>query len=208
MDKTPQKRHAELCKIIRYHDKLYYQDDTSEISDGEYDRLQTEIESIEEVHPELITPESPTQTVGYTVQKGFKPAFHNPPMLSLAKCHSMDELRAWDVRVKKRLQQVAEASLSECYLFITPGTPGDSMDFNVIGLKLLRYRNSVEFEPIVKWSIDEMEGTKGVEMKIRPKKGPLNMANFIQDMRGFCEKRSFDVVVTLKPVKDSYFERG
>ncbi len=66
------KRHAELVKKIRHHDALYYQKDDPEISDAEYDRLRQELEVLEKEHPEFVTKDSPTQTVGAGSSSGFK----------------------------------------------------------------------------------------------------------------------------------------
>lgn len=102
------KRHKELCEVLRHHDKLYYQDDSPEISDAEYDRLRSEIEALELAHPELVTPDSPTQKVGYVVQKGFKEVIHSKPMLSLDKVHSVKELRIWAEKTEKRFKDIPE----------------------------------------------------------------------------------------------------
>ena len=63
-DKTARERAEELRGRIAYHRKLYYVDDDPEISDAEYDRLERELREIESAHPELVTPDSPTQRVG------------------------------------------------------------------------------------------------------------------------------------------------
>lgn len=90
-------RHAELVKEIRRHDEAYYQKDEPEISDAEYDKLRKELEQIEAAHPDLITKDSPTQTVGAAPSKGFKKVEHIKPMLSLSNVFSEEDLQGfWD----------------------------------------------------------------------------------------------------------------
>lgn len=101
--KMAKERHAELCEILRYHNMLYYQRDEPEISDGEYDRLLSELEVIEKDHPGFITNDSPTQTVGYPIQEGFKEVTHSVPMLSLQKVHSVEELLSWGGKIEREL---------------------------------------------------------------------------------------------------------
>lgn len=85
-------RHGELVRQIRHHDKLYYQKDKPEVSDGEYDKLRLELEKIEAEYPDLITPDSPTQTVGAAPTSGFKKVKHSVPMLSLSNVFTDDDL--------------------------------------------------------------------------------------------------------------------
>ena len=88
---------------IRYHNKQYYVDDNPEISDAEYDRLMRRLQKLEETHPELITPDSPTQRVGAEPLKEFGTVTHTIPMLSLANAMNEQELRDFDQRVKRTL---------------------------------------------------------------------------------------------------------
>ena len=80
---TPQERYAELCKIVRHNNELYYAQAQPEISDAEYDKLYREIEELEREHPEFITPESPTQRVGNDLSEGFRKVTHPSPMQSI-----------------------------------------------------------------------------------------------------------------------------
>ena len=78
-------RHAELCAEILRHDRLYYNEGRSEISDAEYDALMIELKALEAAHPELVTPASPTQRVGAPLPEGdsFEKVRHAVPMLSI-----------------------------------------------------------------------------------------------------------------------------
>ena len=96
-------RHGELVRQIRHHDKLYYQKDRPEISDAEYDRLFRELEKIEAEYPELITADSPTQTVGTAPSSGFRKVKHSTPMLSLSNVFTEEDLGDFLVRVRRFL---------------------------------------------------------------------------------------------------------
>jgi DNA ligase (NAD+) len=95
------KRIEELKRIIGYHDNLYYNLDSPEISDQEYDKLYAELKALEQHNPELITPDSPTQRVGGTAT--FAPVTHIIPMMSLDNTYSADEIRSWHERCEKSL---------------------------------------------------------------------------------------------------------
>ncbi len=97
------KRIAELREQIRHHDHLYYVEARSEVSDREYDKLYAELKSFEEQHPDLITPDSPTQRASGQPLKEFKSVRHAVPMMSLDNTYSVDELREFDKRVRKLL---------------------------------------------------------------------------------------------------------
>ena len=87
-------RIKELRESIRHHDGLYYgQMPLLEISDREYDKLLDELKALESAHPELITPDSPTQRVGGKPIKGFNTVEHTVPMLSIDNTYSADDLR-------------------------------------------------------------------------------------------------------------------
>ena len=77
----PSKRISELRELIRHHNYRYYVLDDPEASDAEYDRLMRELEELENKHPELITPDSPTQRVGAAPAEEFAPVQHAVPML-------------------------------------------------------------------------------------------------------------------------------
>ncbi|WP_205544070.1 NAD-dependent DNA ligase LigA [Rubrobacter indicoceani] len=96
-------RLEELRGLVRYHSRRYYIEDSPEIDDAEYDALYTELELIEGEHPELVTPDSPTQKVGGEPLEGFEEVRHAVPMLSLANARSPQDLREWDARVRRLL---------------------------------------------------------------------------------------------------------
>ena len=93
---------------INYHNHRYYVLDDPEISDAEYDRLLKELQELESNHPELITPDSPTQRVGAAPLQEFFPVEHAVPMLSLSNAMSQEEVIEFDERVKKILKSKDE----------------------------------------------------------------------------------------------------
>ncbi len=81
-----------LRRSLTYHNHRYYVLDAPEISDEEYDRLLTELKKLEQEHPELVTPDSPTQRVGAaTPVDSFKAVHHPVPLLSLANAFSPED---------------------------------------------------------------------------------------------------------------------
>lgn len=88
---------------LEKHSYLYYVEDQPEISDAEYDRLMRELMRLEEQFPELKTPDSPTQRVGGAPLQIFQSVRHRAPLLSLANAYSAEELKAFDLRVKKAM---------------------------------------------------------------------------------------------------------
>src|SRR5438477_8183832 len=100
-----EKRADELRKQLEYHGHRYYVLDDPEISDADYDALLNELRDIEVAHPELLTPDSPTQRVGAKPLDKFHEVEHLQPMLSLANARNEDELRAWEARVRRLAEQ-------------------------------------------------------------------------------------------------------
>ena len=98
-------RIARLRADIEYHNYRYYVLDDPTVSDGEYDRLMRELRGLEEEHPELVTPDSPTQRVGAAPAEGFAQVQHAMPMLSLANAFNLQELEAWHSRVANLLER-------------------------------------------------------------------------------------------------------
>jgi DNA ligase (NAD+) len=98
---SPARRAAELSAELRRHEHLYYVLDAPEISDAAYDALMNELKQLEAAHPELVTPDSPTQRVGGKPAEGFRKVPHSRPMLSLDNAYSAEELAAWDTRCRE-----------------------------------------------------------------------------------------------------------
>ncbi|MDP6636832.1 MAG: NAD-dependent DNA ligase LigA [Phycisphaerae bacterium] len=94
-------RIEQLRDIIARHDTLYYVHAAPEISDRDYDRLLDELKSLEAAHPELITPQSPTQRVAGRPIDGFESVTHAVAMLSIDNTYNADEVREFDARVRK-----------------------------------------------------------------------------------------------------------
>lgn len=94
-------RASELREILNYHSHKYYVEDSPEIEDFEYDRLMRELSDIEDRFPELVTPDSPTRRVGGSADGQFEPVEHTVRMESLQDAFSLEELRAFDKRVKE-----------------------------------------------------------------------------------------------------------
>ncbi|MBE9566086.1 MAG: NAD-dependent DNA ligase LigA, partial [Proteobacteria bacterium] len=105
-DTAPKKardRVHELRRQPQHHNHRYYVLDSPEISDAAYDRLFRELQELEETHPELVTPDSPTQRVGAPPLEEFATIRHRRPMLSLGNAFDEGELRAFDERIKRHL---------------------------------------------------------------------------------------------------------
>ena len=92
-----------LRQALRDHNHRYYVLDDPTVSDAEYDGLFRELESLEQLHPELITPDSPTQRVGAAPSEKFEAVVHELPMLSLSNCFADEELSDFDRRVREGL---------------------------------------------------------------------------------------------------------
>lgn len=97
------KRIEELRDEIRRHDHLYYALDKPEIPDFEYDRVMRELTGLEKAHPDLVTPDSPTQRVGAAPLDRFEKVTHATPMTSLGNAMDEDEIREFDERTRKGL---------------------------------------------------------------------------------------------------------
>ena len=110
---NPDTRLRELRDAIRHHEERYYLHNDPQISDEEFDRLLHELEKIEAEHPELVTPDSPTQRVAGRPVEGFAQVDHLVPMLSLDNAYNEEELRAFDERVKRGAGRVLPDPASE-----------------------------------------------------------------------------------------------
>jgi DNA ligase (NAD+) len=90
-----------LREEIRRHEYLYFVEDNPEISDAAFDRLMNRLKELEAQHPELITPDSPTQRAGGAPREGFQEVRHKTPMVSLDNAFSIEALRDFDRRVRE-----------------------------------------------------------------------------------------------------------
>src|SRR5207237_8376955 len=96
-------QYKQLVETVNHHNHRYYVLDAPEIADAEYDRLMQQLREIETDHPELQSPDSPTQRVGAGPAAQFAGVQHRVPMLSLANAFSADTLRAWHERITRLL---------------------------------------------------------------------------------------------------------
>jgi DNA ligase (NAD+) len=111
-----QKKIEALREKIVHHEYRYYVLDDPEISDAEFDKLMNELKALEKEHPELTTPDSPSQRVGGKPREGFVRVPHSSPMLSLDNAYSEEELRDWERRVhelsgRKEVEYMCELKL-------------------------------------------------------------------------------------------------
>lgn len=104
MPESAAKRAEELRRLLNYHNYKYYVEAKPEISDREFDRLLDELKEIEAKHPDLQTPDSPTQRVGGQPIEGFETVAHRLPMLSIDNTYDPAGLREFDKRVRKALK--------------------------------------------------------------------------------------------------------
>lgn len=125
---NPQERVAELKKTLEYHSERYYNQDSPEISDYEYDMLMQELKTLEKEHPKLVTPDSPTQKVGGTAKRQAGVLVrHNVPMLSLQDVFSKEDVYHF---VEEMQEQLTD--------------PEFVVEYKIDGLSMsLRYENGV-----------------------------------------------------------------
>jgi len=122
--KNIEKEIAELRDKIRYHEHRYYVLDDPEISDFEFDKLMQRLKELELQHPELVTPDSPTQRVGGAPASELPKVRHSAPMMSLDNTYSVDDLREFDRRVRElagrdQVEYVAELKLDGLSMALT-----------------------------------------------------------------------------------------
>ncbi|HEX8423050.1 MAG TPA: hypothetical protein VF634_06545, partial [Pyrinomonadaceae bacterium] len=113
---NPAQEIAGLRDELRHHEELYYVYDNPEISDADYDALMARLQALETEHPELATPDSPTQRVGGRPAEEFAEYVHRRPMLSLDNSYNLEDLRAFDERIRRladgrRFDYVAELKI-------------------------------------------------------------------------------------------------
>ncbi len=121
-----------LTRLIRHHDRKYYVENTPEITDAEYDRLMKMLGQLEAQFPKLVTPGSPTQRVAGEPLGAFRVVRHGTPMLSMDNTYSADELKAFDVRLKRFL------SVDTLRYFVELKFDGVSVSLTYADGKLLR----------------------------------------------------------------------
>lgn len=139
-----------LTSQINHHNELYYQQNTSEISDYEFDQLLERLISLENQFPEYKFEDSPSQRVGGTITKSFETVMHKYPMLSLGNTYSKDELIDWDNRVSKGLDEAPYEYFCE-------------LKFDGVALSLT-YENG-----ILKRAVTRGDGTQGDDITTNAK---------------------------------------
>ncbi len=123
-DKSVVSKIEKLREEIRRNEHLYYVLDAPKLPDAEFDQLMQELKRLEAAHPELITPDSPTQRVGGKPREGFVKVTHSRPMLSLDNAYNEQELRDWDRRVRElagsdKIEYVCEMKLDGMSMALT-----------------------------------------------------------------------------------------
>src|SRR3984885_4576038 len=129
---SPDQQIQELRDRLRHHEHLYYVEDSPELTDAQYDALMNSLKKLEAVHPELVTSVSPSQREGGKPKEGFAKMPHSRPMLSLDNAYNVEELRAWEQRVRdalpstEKVQYVCELKLDGLSLALhyVPGKDG------------------------------------------------------------------------------------
>ncbi|WP_447980456.1 NAD-dependent DNA ligase LigA [Candidatus Nitrospira bockiana] len=121
-----------LRREIRRHDHLYYVKSRPEISDAEYDRLFRELEALEAAHPDLITPDSPTQRIGGAPVSELKKVAHERPMLSLDSIANPDDVRAFDKRVRRELGRELDRDMAEAAIDYTVEPKFDGLSVELV----------------------------------------------------------------------------
>jgi DNA ligase (NAD+) len=123
---SPEERLSWLRKAIRRHEDLYYIHDRPEITDTEFDALLHELEALETQHPDLVTPDSPTQRVAGRPTESFPTVAHLAPMFSLDNAYDEDDLRAFDERLRRgaglgdgRVEYVTELKIDGLSIALT-----------------------------------------------------------------------------------------
>jgi DNA ligase (NAD+) len=111
-DDTAAARAAELRRVIAYHNERYNVLDSPEIPDAEYDLLVLELRELEAADPSLVTPDSPTQTVGAAPSGLFQAVRHRVPMMSLDNAFAEDDLRAWAERLRRQIPDLDLSALA------------------------------------------------------------------------------------------------
>jgi DNA ligase (NAD+) len=150
-DLTPEHRIEALREELRHHEHLYYVLDAPVWTDAQYDQRMNQLKALEAEHPELVTPDSPTQRVGGKPKDGFAKVAHSRPMLSLDNAYNADELRAWAERVTGGLTS-ADIVRYVCELKLD-------------GLSLaLQYEAGAKQDAVLKSGLTRGDGTTGEDV--------------------------------------------
>ncbi len=195
-------RIGELRKLIDYHNYRYYAMDQPEISDAEYDKIFRELVDLENANPELITPDSPTQRVGFAPIEKFLPFRHDVPLLSLENAMNTEEALDFDRRVCKllgtsqKVDYVAELKMDglavelvfENGVFTGAGTRGDGFT----GEDVSQNVKTIRAAPLRLFARPE-EGSPPVKLAVR---GEV-----------FMEKSDFEALNEVEPSAASLFSR-
>jgi DNA ligase (NAD+) len=140
-----------LRETIRHHEYLYYGLDAPEISDADFDALMRKLIALESQHPELVTPDSPSQRVGGKPSEGFPKVAHSRPMLSLNNAMSEEELRDWD----RRVHELAGEGAAIAYV----------CEFKLDGLSMaLHYREAADGSAHLARGLTRGDGTIGEDV--------------------------------------------
>lgn len=163
MDKQVFEEAKRLRELIIYHNQKYYNEDTPEIDDFEYDKLLRQLEDLESTYPELITPDSPTQRVGGQASGKFSPVVHTVPMESLHDSFSPQEIEDFDKRIRETVAdpvyvvepKIDGLSVSAEYrngVFVRGSTRGDGLvgeditdNLKTIGSLPMRLNQAIPF---------------------------------------------------------------
>ncbi len=161
-------RMAELRALIAHHNERYHTLDAPEIPDAEYDLLVNELRSLEAEHPDLVTEDSPTQSVGAAPSGLFSEVRHRVPMMSLDNAFSEDDLRAWAERLRR---QVPDINLDTVSFSCEPKVDGVAMSLTYEHGKLVRAAtrgDGVTGEDVTA----NVETVKAVPHELKPAGGP------------------------------------
>ncbi|MGH2729308.1 MAG: NAD-dependent DNA ligase LigA, partial [Actinomycetota bacterium] len=215
------KRATELREAIDYHAYRYHALDDPEIADAEYDVLVGELVAIESAHPDLITPDSPTQRIGPPPSDLFAPVQHRTVMMSLDNCFSLDELLAWGKRVERNIGEpdayvtelkmdgIAVNLIYEDGLFVRGATRGDGWTGEDITAnlrtiravplrlrgkapKILEARGEVYMRTDDFEKLNERLGERGLKMFANPRNGAAGSLR--QKDPGATAERSLSLV--------------
>lgn len=160
----------ELRDVLRLHEYRYYVVSEPLIADAEYDQLYKQLEKIEKAHPELVTPDSPTQRVGLGLSKSFPTVQHLVPMLSLENSYNQEDLVEWDRKAREltgleKVEYCIEpkfdgASISLLYendLLVRGVTRGDGVAGDEITTNIRQIRSIPLSAPFSKYGIQQIE---------------------------------------------------